>query len=86
MNEDSNPPPWPWGGGRSLRTVVQLWMQGFLDFDESFDSYITTTLTLFLCNTTPSSVSLFPIPLALNYRTLNVPICSADGAGVFEAE
>ena len=60
-------------------------MQGFLDFDNSFDSYITATLTLFLSNTTPSSVSLLPIPLALNCRTLNVLpslICSTDGAGV----
>ena len=37
-----------------------------------FDSCITATLTLILCNTTPSSVSLLPIPLALNCRTLNV--------------
>ena len=66
----SSPPPWPWG--RSLRTVVYFRMQGFLDFDESFDSCITATLTLFLSNTTPSSVSLLPIPLALNCRTLNV--------------
>ena len=61
-------------------------MQGFLDFDESFDS---ATLTLFLSNTTPSSVSLLPIPLALNCRTLNVVsslICSADGAGVGDGE
>ena len=64
-------------------------MQGFLDFDESFDSCITATLTLFLSNTTPSSVSLFPFPLALDCRTLNVlssPICSADGAGVGDGE
>ena len=47
-------------------------MQGFLDFDESFDSCITATLTSFLSNTTPSSVSVLPIPLALNCRTLNV--------------
>ena len=33
---------------------------------------ITATLTLFLSNTTPSSVSLFPIPLVLNCKTLNV--------------
>ena len=62
-------------------------MQGFLDFDESFDSCITATLTLFLSNTTPSSVSLLSVPLALNCRTLNVLsslICSADGAGVGE--
>ena len=64
-------------------------MQGFLDFDESLDSCITVTLTLFLSNTTPSSVSLLPIPLALNFRTLNVLsslICSADGAGVGDGE
>ena len=64
-------------------------MQGFLDFYESFDSCITTTLTLFLSNTTPSSVSLLPIPLAFNYRTLNVLsslICSAYGAGVGDDE
>ena len=64
-------------------------MQGFLDFGESFDSCITANLTLFLSNATPSSVSLFPIPLALNCRTLNVLsllICSADGAGVGDGE
>ena len=63
---------------------IEITMQGFLDFDESFDSCITTTLTLFLSNTTPSSVSLFPIPLALNCRTLNVLsslICLEDGVG-----
>ena len=42
---------------------------GCLDFDESFDSCITATLTLFLSNTAPTSVSLLPIPLALNCRT-----------------
>ena len=64
-------------------------MQGFLDFDERFDSCITATLTLFLSNTTPSSVSLLPIPLTLNCKTLNVRsslICSADGAGVGDGE
>ena len=64
-------------------------MQGFLDFDDSFDSSITATLTLFLSSTTPSSVSLLPIPLALNCRTLNVLsslICSADGAGDGDGE
>ena len=54
-------------------------MHRFLDFDESFDSCITASLTLFLSNTTPSSVSLLPIPLALN--GLSKLICSADGAG-----
>ena len=64
-------------------------MQGFLDFEESFDSCITVTLTLFLSNTTPSSVSLLPILLSLNCRTLNVLsslICSADGVGVGDGE
>ena len=61
---------------------------GVLGF-ESFDSCITATLTLFLSNTTPSYVSLLPIPLALNCRTLNVLsslIFSADGAGVGDGE
>ena len=60
-------------------------MQGFLDFDESFDSCINATLTLFLSSTTPNSVSLLPIPLALTCRTLNVLsslIFLADGTGV----
>ena len=60
-------------------------MQGFLDFDESFDSCITATLTLFLSNIALNSVSLLPIPLALNCRTLNVLsslICLADEAVV----
>ena len=64
-------------------------MQGFLNFDESFDSCITDTLALSFSNTTPSSVSLLQIPLALNCRTLNVLsslICSADGAGVGDGE
>ena len=59
-------------------------MQGFLDFDESFDSCITATLTLFLSNTTLCYVSLLPIPLALN--VLSSLICSADGAGVGDGE
>ena len=64
-------------------------MKRFLDFDESFDSCITATLTLFLSNTTPSSVSLLPNLLALNCRTLNVLsslICLVDGAGVGDGE
>ena len=50
-----------------------------------FDSCITATLTMFLSNTTPSPVSLLPIPLALNCRTSNLLsslICSADGEGI----
>ena len=59
-------------------------MQGFLYLGDNFDSCVTDTLTLFLSNTTPSSVSLFPIPLALSCRTLNVLsslICLVGGAG-----
>ena len=44
---------------------------------------------MFFSNTTPSSVRLFPIPLALNCKTLNVLsslICSADGPGVVDGE
>ena len=69
--------------------MVLFRVQGFLDFDESFDSCITATLTLLIYNTSPSSVSLLPIPLALNCRTLNVLsslICSADRAGVGDGE
>ena len=64
-------------------------MPGFLDFYEIFGSCITPTLTLFLSNTAPSSVCLFPIPVALNCRTLNVLsslIYSADGTGVGDGE
>ena len=58
-------------------------MQGFLDLGD-FDSCITATLTLFVFSTTPSSVSLFPIPLALSCMSLNVLsslVCSVGGAG-----
>ena len=50
-------------------------MQGFLDFDDSFDSYIPANL--------------LPIPLALNCRTVYVlsPLFfSVDGAGVGDGE
>ena len=46
---------------------------------------VTAPLPLFLCSTTPSSVRLLPIPLAVSCRMLNVLsslICSAEGAGV----
>ena len=62
-------------------------MQGFLDLGDNFDSCITATLTLFLSNTTSSSVSMFPIPLALSCRTLKVLsslICLVGGAGAGE--
>ena len=45
---------------------------GVFDFGVSFDSCITATLTLLFSITTPSSVTLLPIPFALSCRTLNV--------------
>ena len=56
-----------------------------MNLGNNFDSCITATLTLFLSSSTPSSVSLFPIPLALSCRTLNVLsslLCSVGGAGI----
>ena len=62
-------------------------MQGFLDFDESFDSCITSTLTLFLSYTTPSSVSLLSIPFSVELlNVLSSLICSTDGAGGGDGE
>ena len=58
--------------GTIITTMVLFQMQGFLDLGDSFNTCITTTLTLFISSTTPSSVSLFPIPLALSCRTLNI--------------
>ena len=56
-------------------------------------SALTLVLTLLLSNTTPSSVSLLPILLALNCRTLNCrtlnvlsSLFSADGTGVGDGE
>ena len=60
-------------------------MYGFLDLYDIFDSCITATLTWFLSNITPSSVSLLPITLVFICRTLNVVsslIGSLVGAGV----
>ena len=55
-------------------------MQFFWDLGDRLDSCITATLTLFLFSTTSSSVSLFPIPVALN--VLSSLICSVGEAGV----
>ena len=82
----SNPLPWP---RKVLTYCGGIPAAGVLDFDESFNSCITATLTLFLSNTTLSYVSLLPIPLALNCRTLNVLsslIYSVDGAAVGDCE
>ena len=51
----------------------------------SYDFCITATLTLLFSITTPSSVSLLPIPFALSCRTLNVLsslFLSVGGVGV----
>ena len=53
-----------------MRTVLTdcgvLLDAGVLDCSVSFDSCITATLTLLFSITTPSSVSLLPIPFALS--------------------
>ena len=57
---------------------------GVLGFRCSFDCN-TATFILFISSTTPGSVRLFPVPLALRCKTLNVLaslIYSVDGAGV----
>ena len=57
----------------------------FLGFGVSFDSYITSTLTLLFSITTPRFVSLLPIPFALSCRTLKVLsslFLSVGGVGV----
>ena len=59
-------------------------MQGFLVLGDNFDLCITATLTLFHSSPTSRPVSLFPIPLALSCRTLNVLsslIVSVGGTG-----
>ena len=56
-----------------------------MDFGVSFDSCITVTLSLLFSITTPSSVSLLPIPFELSCRTLNVLsslFLSESGVGV----
>ena len=70
MNEDQQSSSLSMGTILTHRGVVPG--SGVLGFGDDFDSCITATLTLFLSSTTPSSVSLFPIPLALSCRTLNV--------------
>ena len=52
-----------------------------MDLDNSLDSYIAATLTLFLSITTPSSVGLLAIPLAFSHRTLNGLLLLIDSLG-----
>ena len=47
-------------------------MLGVLELEESFDSCITTTLTLCRFKNSPNSVSLFPMPFALRGLCLGV--------------
>ena len=46
-------------------------MPGVLELGESFDSYITAILTLCLFKNSPNSVSLLPMPFALNCMIVN---------------
>ena len=46
-------------------------MLGVLELEESFDSCITTTLTLCRFKNSPNSVSLLPMPFALNCMMVN---------------
>ena len=46
-------------------------MPGVLELEESFDSCITATLTLCRFKNSPNSVSLFPMPFALNCMMVN---------------
>ena len=41
-------------------------MRGVIELEESFDSCITATLTLYRFNNSPNSFSLLPMPFALN--------------------
>ena len=52
-------------------TVVKVWMLGVLEYGESFDSCITATLTLYRFKNSPNSVSLLPMPFALNCMMVN---------------
>ena len=46
-------------------------MLGVLELEESFDSCITATLTLCRFKNSPNSVSLLPMPFALNCMMVN---------------
>ena len=46
-------------------------MLGVLELEESFDSCITATLTLCCSKNSPNSVSLLPMPFALNCMMVN---------------
>ena len=54
-----------------LSTVVKFWMLGVLELEESFDSCITATLTVCRFKNSPNSVSLLPMPFALNCMMVN---------------
>ena len=46
-------------------------MRGVLELEESFDSYVTATLTLSRFKNSPNSFSLLPMPFALNCMMVN---------------
>ena len=64
-----------WGMGLTtslaFRTVVKFWMLGVLELEESFNSCITTSLTLCRFKNSPNCVSLLPMPFALNCKMVN---------------
>ena len=51
--------------------MFSFWMLGVLELEESFDSRITDTLTLCRSKNSHISVSLLPIPFALNCMMVN---------------
>ena len=57
-------------------------MHGVLELEESFNSCITATLTLCRFKNPPNSVSLLPIPFALNCMMVNeIPSTACVGIG-----
>ena len=57
-------------------------MLGVLELEESFDSCITATLTLCRFKNSPNSVSLLPMPFALNCMMVNeFPSTACVGIG-----
>ena len=57
-------------------------MLGVLELEESFDSCITATLTLGRFKNSPNSVSLLPMPFALNCMMVNeFPSTACVGIG-----
>ena len=57
-------------------------MLGVLELKESFDSCITSTLTVCRLKNSPNSVSLLPMPFAMNCMLVNeFPLTAYVGSG-----